>query len=79
MTLTKEIINFFSEKGEKQTRRMQLALAIGVGYDTINRYIDDDNEKLDNTKCRNALIEITGVPNEQLFEMSNILKSKNYV
>ena len=79
MNLTKEIINFFSEKGEQKTRRMQLALAIGVGYDTINRYIDDDNEKLDNTKCRNALIEITGVPNEQLFEMSNILKSKNYV
>ena len=63
MNLTKEIVNFFSEKGEKQKRRMQLALAIGVGYDTINRYIDDDNEKLDNTKCRNALIDITGVPN----------------
>ena len=79
MNLTKEIINFFSEKGEKQTRRMKLALAIGVGYDTINRYIDDDNEKLDNTKCRNALIDITGVPNEQLFEMSNLLNSKSYV
>ena len=79
MNLTKEIINFFSEKGEKQKRRMQLALAIGVGYDTINRYIDDDNEKLDNTKCRNALIDITGVPNEQLFEMSNLLNSKSYV
>ena len=58
---------------------MKLALAIGVGYDTINRYIDDDNEKLDNTKCRNALIDITGVPNEQLFEMSNFLNSKSYV
>ena len=79
MNLTKEIVNFFSEKGEKQKRRMQLALAIGVGYDTINRYIDDDNEKLDNTKCRNALIDITGVPNEQLFEMSNFLNSKSYV
>ena len=79
MKLTKEIVNFFSEKGEKQKRRMQLALAIGVGYDTINRYIDDDNEKLDNTKCRNALIDITGVPNEQLFEMSNLLNSKSYV
>jgi hypothetical protein len=79
MNLTKEIVNFFSEKGEKQKRRMQLALAIGVGYDTINRYIDDDNEKLDNTKCRNALIDITGVPNEQLFEMSNLLNSKSYV
>lgn len=79
MNLTKEIVNFFSEKGEKQKRRMQLALAIGVGYDTINRYIDDDNEKLDNTKCRNALINITGVPNEQLFEMSNFLNSKSYV
>lgn len=79
MNLTKEIVSFFSEKGEKQKRRMQLALAIGVGYDTINRYIDDDNEKLDNTKCRNALIDITGVPNEQLFEMSNFLNSKSYV
>ena len=79
MNLTKEIVNFFSEKGEKQKRRMQLALAIGVGYDTINRYIDDDNEKLDNTKCRSALIDITGVPNEQLFEMSNLLNSKSYV
>ena len=51
---------------------MQLALAIGVGYDTINRYIDNDNEKLDTTKCRSALIEITGVPNEKLFEKSNL-------
>ena len=72
MNLTKEIINFFSEKGEKQTRRMQLALAIGVSYDTINRYIDNNNKKLDTTKCRSALIEITGVPNEKLFEMSNL-------
>lgn len=68
MNLTKEIINFFSEKGEKQTRRMQLALAIGVSYDTVNRYIDNNNKKLDTTKCRSALIEITGVPNEKLFE-----------
>jgi hypothetical protein len=72
MNLTKEIINFFSEKGEKQTRRMQLALAIGVSYDTVNRYIDNNNKKLDTTKCRSALIEITGVPNEKLFEMSNL-------
>lgn len=72
MNLTKEIINFFSEKGEKQTRRMQLALAIGVSYDTVNRYIDNNNKKLDTTKCRSALVEITGVPNEKLFEMSNI-------
>jgi hypothetical protein len=71
MNLTKEIINFFSEKGEKQTRRMQLALAIGVSYDTVNRYIDNNNKKLDTTKCRSALVEITGVPNEKLFEMSN--------
>ena len=72
MKLTKKVIYFFSEKGKKQTRRMQLALAIGVGYDTINRYIDNDNEKLDTTKCRSALVEITGVPNEKLFEMSNL-------
>jgi len=72
MNLTKEIINFFSEKGEKQTRRMQLALAIGVSYDTVNRYIDNNNKKLDTTKCRSALIEITGVPKEKLFEMSNL-------
>ncbi|MBI1667446.1 MULTISPECIES: hypothetical protein [Capnocytophaga] len=72
MNLTKEIINFFSEKGEKQTRRMQLALAIGVSYDTVNRYIDNNNKKLDTTKCRSALVEITGVPNEKLFEMSNL-------
>jgi hypothetical protein len=72
MNLTKEIINFFSEKGEKQTRRMQLALAIGVSYDTVNRYIDNNNKKLDTTKCRSALIEITGVPNEKLFEKSNL-------
>ena len=72
MNLTKEIINFFSEKGEKQTRRMQLALAIGVSYDTVIRYIDNNNKKLDTTKCRSALIEITGVPNEKLFEMSNL-------
>lgn len=72
MNLTKEIINFFSEKGEKQTRRMQLALAIGVSYDTVNRYIDNNNNKLDTTKCRSALVEITGVPNEKLFEMSNL-------
>ena len=72
MNLTKEIINFFSEKGEKQTRRMQLALAIGVSYDTVNRYIDNNNKKLDTTKCRSALIEITGIPNEKLFEMSNL-------
>lgn len=72
MNLTKEILNFFSEKGEKQTRRMQLALAIGVSYDTVNRYIDNNNKKLDTTKCRSALVEITGVPNEKLFEMSNL-------
>ena len=72
MNLTEEIINFFSEKGEKQTRRMQLALAIGVSYDTVNRYIDNNNKKLDTTKCRSALVEITGVPNEKLFEMSNL-------
>ena len=72
MNLTKEIINFFSEKGEKQTRRMQLALAIGVSYDTVNRYIDNNNKKLDTTNCRSALVEITGVPNEKLFEMSNL-------
>ena len=72
MNLTKEIINFFSEKGEKQTRRMQLALAIGVSYDTVNRYIDNNNKKLDTTKCRSALVEITGVPNEKLFEKSNL-------
>lgn len=72
MNLTKEIINFFSEKGEKQTRRMQLALAIGVSYDTVNRYIDNNNKKLDTTKCRSALVEITGVPNEKLFEMSKL-------
>ena len=72
MNLTKEIIIFFSEKGEKQTRRMQLALAIGVSYDTVNRYIDNNNKKLDTTKCRSALVEITGVPNEKLFEMSNL-------
>ena len=72
MNLTKEIINFFSEKGEKQTRRMQLALAIGVSYDTVNRYIDNNNKKLDTTKCRSALVEITGVPNEKLFEISNL-------
>lgn len=72
MNLTKEIINFFSEKGEKQTRRMQLALAIGVSYDTVNRYIDNNNKKLDTTKCRSVLVEITGVPNEKLFEMSNL-------
>ena len=72
MNLTKEIINFFSEKGEKQTRRMQLALAIGVSYDTVNRYIDNNNKKRDTTKCRSALVEITGVPNEKLFEMSNL-------
>ena len=51
---------------------MQLALAIGVSYDTVNRYIDNNNKKLDTTKCRSALVEITGVPNEKLFEMSNL-------
>lgn len=68
MILTKKTLFYFSEKGKKQKRRMQLALSIGVSFDTINRYLDQDNLKLDSSRSRNALSTISGIPNDELFE-----------
>lgn len=68
MKLSEKATDFFSEKGEKQKRRMQLALACNVSYDTINRWLDEDNEKLDSSKNRKALTEVSQIKNEELFK-----------
>ncbi|MDO4782824.1 MAG: hypothetical protein Q4A09_06375 [Capnocytophaga felis] len=67
MKLTKVVLNYFSEKGEKQKRRMQLALACNVSFDTINRWLDQDNEKFDTSKNKKALTEVSGFIEKELF------------
>ena len=71
MELTKQILDFFAERGQRQRRRMLLALDLDVSFETITRWIDRDNEKLDKTKGRNALMKLTGFSDEQLFTPSN--------
>lgn len=68
MELNKDVLDFFSEKGEKQKRRMQLALACNVSFDTINRWLDMDNEKFDTSKNKKALVEVSGFNEEKLFK-----------
>lgn len=69
MKLTKKVLDFFSEKGEKQKRRMLLALECKVSFDTINRWLDEQNEKLDSSPNRKALTKISGIENKNLFEI----------
>ena len=50
---------------------MLLALELDVSFETVSRWLNRDNEKLDNTKGRNALMKLTGLSNEELFNTSN--------
>jgi hypothetical protein len=71
MELTKQITDFFNQQGSKQRLRMLLALELDVSFETVSRWLNRDNEKLDNTKGRNALMKLTGLSNEELFNTSN--------
>lgn len=71
MELTKQISDFFNQRGSKQRLRMLLALDLDVSFETISRWLDRDNEKLDNTKGRNALMKLTGLSNDELFNTPN--------
>ncbi len=71
MELTKQITDFFNQQGSKQRLRMLLALELDVSFETVSRWLNRDNEKLDNTKGRNALMKLTGLSNDELFNTSN--------
>lgn len=71
MELTKQISDFFNQRGSKQRLRMLLALDLDVSFETISRWLDRDNEKLDSTKGRNALMKLTGLSNDELFNTPN--------
>jgi len=71
MELTKQITDFFNQQGSKQRLRMLLALELDVSFETVSRWLNRDNEKLDNTKGRNALMKLTGISNDELFNTSN--------
>ena len=71
MKLTKQITDFFNQQGSKQRLRMLLALELDVSFETVSRWLNRDNEKLDNTKGRNALMKLTGLSNDELFNTSN--------
>lgn len=70
MELTKQITDFFNQQGSKQRLRMLLALELDVSFETVSRWLNRDNEKLDNTKGRNALMKLTGLSNDELFNTS---------
>ena len=69
MELTKQISDFFNQRGSKQRLRMLLALDLDVSFETISRWLD--NEKHDSTKERNALMKLTGLSNDELFNTPN--------
>jgi len=57
--------------GKTTLVRMLLALELDVSFETVSRWLNRDNEKLDNTKGRNALMKLTGLSNDELFNTSN--------
>ena len=71
MELTKQTSDFFNRRGSKQRLRMLLALELDVSFETISRWLDRDNKKLDSTKGRNALMKLTGLSNDELFNTPN--------
>ncbi len=65
MKLRKEI----KEKLANDEKKMRLALIIGVGYATVNRWLAVDDDKLTMKKTLLAISEILNVEESQILEI----------
>ncbi len=65
MKLRKEI----KEKLANDEKKMRLALMIGVGYATVNRWLAVDDDKLTMKKTLLAISEILNIEESEILEI----------
>lgn len=51
-----------------EENKIKLCYLTGVSYSTMHRWLRDDHEKLTLKKTIDAIVEVTGVPENQIFE-----------
>ena len=55
-----------------EENKIKLCYLTGVSYSTMHRWLRDDHEKLTLKKTIDAMIEVTGIPETEIFEKEDV-------